>query len=168
MGTSGWNYTGWRGVFYPAGLSSAKWLSYFAQNFDTAEVNYSFYHLPGVATYENWYNRTPPRFVFALKASRFITHIKRLEGVEEAWNTFVERASTLKEKLGPILLQFASSFRATPETLDRLARFLCYASSAGRLRLAIEFRHASWFDAPVIDLLTQHQSKDLTTPLSPV
>jgi uncharacterized protein YecE (DUF72 family) len=102
VGTSGWSYTSWRGVFYPPDLSSSKWLSFYARYFDTAEVNYSFYQLPREETYNNWLRQTPPDFTFAVKASRFITHIKRLAGAVEAWNTFNERATVLREKLGPI------------------------------------------------------------------
>ncbi len=158
IGTSGWSYTSWRGIFYPAQLAHAKWLSYYSENFDTAEVNYSFYHLPRQTTYDNWYRQTPPSFVFALKASRFITHIKRLDDVEDNWNTFLERASTLKEKLGPILLQFPPSFRATPQNLERLSEFFRYATGCSRLRIALEFRHASCFQTPIIELLKRYQA----------
>ena len=158
IGTSGWSYSSWRGIFYPPGLAHAKWLSYYCGNFDTAEVNYSFYHLPRQSTYESWYRQAPPRFVFALKASRFITHIKRLDSVEDSWNTFLEGASTLKEKLGPILLQFPSSFRATPENLERMSIFLRYAAGRSGLRIALEFRHAACFQAPLIELLKRYQA----------
>lgn len=158
IGTSGWSYTSWRGIFYPAGLAQAKWLSYYCGNFDTAEVNFSFYHLPRESTYENWYRQAPPDFLFALKASRFITHIKRLDGVEDSWNSFLERAFTLKEKLGPVLLQFPSSFRATPENLERLADFLRYSSRRRGLRIALEFRHASCFQTPLVEMLKRYQA----------
>jgi uncharacterized protein YecE (DUF72 family) len=158
VGTSGWNYQGWRGILYPPELPASRWLSYYAENFDTAEVNYSFYHLPRETTCENWYRQTPQGFVFALKASRFITHIKRLGGVKDSWNTFVERASHLKEKLGPILLQFPPSFHATPENIERMAQFLGYATGGSAPRIALEFRHASCFEAPMTDLLRRHQA----------
>ncbi len=158
IGTSGWTYSSWRGSFYPEDLPSARWLTYYAEHFDTAEVNYSFYHLPRETTYANWYNRTPPDFVFALKASRFITHIKRLEGVEESWKTFVERALTLKEKLGPILLQVPPSFHATTENIERLAGFLHYAGGSAQPRIALEFRHDSCFQAPALELMRRYQA----------
>ncbi len=158
IGTSGWTYSSWRGSFYPEDLPSARWLSYYGEHFDTAEVNYSFYHLPRESTYANWYKRTPADFVFALKASRFITHIKRLEGVAESWQTFVERALTLKEKLGPILLQFPPSFHATPENTQRLADFLGYAAGEGKPRIALEFRHASCFGEPMLELMRRHRA----------
>ena len=157
IGTSGWSYTSWRGVFYPPKLAQAGWLLHYAENFDTAEINYSFYHLPRAQTYENWYSKAPRGFVFAVKASRFITHIKRLEGVKESWSTFLEGAVILKEKLGPILLQFPPSFHATPENLDRLSDFLRYATRRPHLRIALEFRHVSCFAAPTIEILKRHQ-----------
>lgn len=153
IGTSGWSYSGWRGILYPQELASAKWLSFYAENFDTAEVNYSFYHLPRASTYQNWYRQTPERFVFALKASRVITHIKRLHEVRESWSMFIEGALGLKEKLGPVLMQFPPSFHATPENLERLGDFLEYANSGGTLRLALEFRHPSCFEAPTLTVL---------------
>lgn len=158
IGTSGWSYSHWRGIFYPQELPSAKRLSFYGENFDTAEVNYSFYHLPRASTYENWYRQTPERFVFALKASRVITHVKRLKDVREYWNTFIDGALMLKEKLGPILLQFPSSFRASPENLERLAELLSYAISGQSLRLALEFRHASCFESPMLTLLERHHA----------
>ncbi len=158
IGTSGWTYSNWRGSFYPEDLPSARWLTYYAEHFDTAEVNYSFYHLPRETTYANWYDRTPPDFVFALKASRFITHIKRLDGVEESWKSLVERALTLKEKLGPILLQFPPTFHATPENIERLGVFLRYAAGAGKPRIALEFRHQSCFETPALDLMRRYQA----------
>jgi uncharacterized protein YecE (DUF72 family) len=158
VGTSGWKYQGWRGVLYPPELPTSRWLSYYAGNFDTAEINYSFYHLPHETTYENWYVQTPPGFVFALKASRFITHTKRLNAVQDSWNTFVERAAKLREKLGPILLQFPPSFHATPENMEWIAEFPGYATGSATLRIALEFRHASCFETPMIDLLKRAQA----------
>lgn len=156
IGTSGWSYKHWRGVFYPAELPTTKWLSHYVEHFNTTEINSSFYHLPRETTYESWYRQTPPGFVFALKASRFLTHIKRLKKVEEGWATFLQRASALKEKLGPVLLQFPPSFRATPENMARLETFLGHANRACPVRLALEFRHESCLAAPVIELLTRY------------
>jgi len=109
IGTSGWVYGHWEGIFYPENLASKDKLKYFSQHFKTAEINYSFYHLPRPSTYQNWHSQTPADFIFAAKASRFITHIKRLGGVKEAWQQFIENALYLKEKLGPILFQFPPS-----------------------------------------------------------
>jgi uncharacterized protein YecE (DUF72 family) len=158
LGTSGWNYYGWRGSFYPEGLPSRQWLSYYAERFNSAEVNYSFYHLPQAKTYENWYRQTPGAFVFALKASRLITHIKRLKTVKDQWKEFAGRALGLKEKLGPILLQFPPSFHATAENLERIEEFLGYPASRPPLRLAMEFRHDSCFGEEVLALLRSHEA----------
>jgi len=165
IGTSGWVYSHWTGVFYPENLSSKDKLKYFSQYFKTAEINYSFYHLPRPTTYQNWYNQTPKDFVFAVKASRFITHIKRLFGIKKAWQQFIENALSLKEKLGLILFQFPSSFKATDENINRLEKFLkliCADSLAiradSRLRFALELRHKSWCDEKIYKLLKKHNA----------
>ena len=126
IGTSGWAYSHWDGIFYPENLAYKDKLKYFSQRFKTAEINYSFYHLPRPTTYQNWYLQTPEDFLFAVKASRFITHVKKLKGVKAAWKTFLENALRLKEKLGPILFQFPPSFKATSENIKRLEQFLKY------------------------------------------
>lgn len=161
IGTSGWVYSHWEGIFYPESLSSKDKLKYFAQNFKTAEINYSFYHLPRPGTYQNWYNQTPADFVFAVKASRFITHIKRLEGVKEAWKVFLKNTLNLKEKLGPILFQFPPSFKVTNENLRRLEEFLkfiCLTSKVKKLRFALEFRHKSWFNEKIYKILEKYNA----------
>lgn len=159
IGTSGWNYEGWKGRFYPRKFSSSRFLQFYAQQFATVEVNYSFYRLPSVSTYEKWCDEVPENFIFALKVSRFITHVKRLEGVEQAWRAFVDNALTLGEKLGPLLLQFPESFHRNDE---RLATFLSSAQEAApakaALRLALEFRHQSWFEETVYELLRKHKA----------
>lgn len=171
IGTSGWVYGHWDGVFYPDDLPSKDKLKYFSKHFKTAEVNYSFYHLPRPATYQNWYNQTPEDFLFAVKASRFITHIKRLKGVKEAWKIFLKNALTLKEKLGPMLFQFPPSFKASQENLKRLEEFLKFITnsklqhsklsgewvSAG-LRYAFEFRHKTWCDEKIYQLLKKYKA----------
>lgn len=158
VGTSGWNYAGWRGSFYPEDLPARQFLAYYAGHFDSTEVNYSFYHLPRVSTYENWYSATPQRFLFALKASRFITHIRRLHEVAQAWEEFLGRAYALKDKLGPILLQFPPSFRATDETLGRIEAFLSHAATRQDVRLAAEFRDGSCFGPAMLSLLTRYRA----------
>lgn len=150
IGTSGWVYSHWQGIFYPANLPSKDKLKYFSKHFKTAEINYSFYHLPRTTTYQNWYLQTPKDFLFAVKASRFITHIKRLKGVKKSWKVFLKNTLNLKEKLGPILFQFPPSFKATPENIKRLENFIREISDQtrtnSRLRFAFEFRHKSWCD----------------------
>jgi uncharacterized protein YecE (DUF72 family) len=159
IGTSGWTYSGWRGSFYPEDLPSREFLAFYAREFDSTEVNYSFYHLPRPSTYEKWASLVADSFVFALKASRFITHVKRLRDTREAWTTFVRNALALGSHLGPILLQCPPSFRCDRR---RLAAFLSLAqdSVAGspRLRLAFEFRHDSWFTEEIYKLLRRHDA----------
>jgi uncharacterized protein YecE (DUF72 family) len=159
IGTSGWNYDGWKGRFYPRKFSSNRYLQFYAQEFGSAEVNYSFYRLPSVATYEKWHGQVPENFIFALKVSRFISHIKRLSGVEQAWQTFVDNALTLGEKLGPLLLQFPESFHRDDERLETfLSSAQEAASGKAALRLAFEFRHDSWFEEAVYEILRKHNA----------
>lgn len=163
VGTSGWVYSHWQGIFYPEELPSKDKLKYFSQHFKTAEINYSFYHLPQPATYQKWYSETPADFIFSVKASRFITHIKRLSGVREAWKQFIENALNLKEKLGPILFQFPPSFKVTPQNLQRLENFLKLLNynkytmvKNVSLRYVFEFRHKSWCDKKIYNLLKKY------------
>jgi uncharacterized protein YecE (DUF72 family) len=155
IGTSGWIYFHWQGIFYPEDLPSKDKLKYFSQHFKTAEINYSFYHLPRPSSYQNWYLQTPEDFLFAVKASRFITHIKRLSGVKEAWEQFLENALYLKEKLGPILFQFPPSFRANAVEIKRLEDFLKLITK-DKIRYAFEFRHKSWQDKKIYELLKKY------------
>ena len=146
VGTSGWAYD-WED-FYPEEIPHRCRLDYYAQQFQTVEVNYSFYRLPRAATYEKWAGQTPEAFLFALKLSRFITHVKRLQGVKKAFRQFVVRATPLGARLGPILVQLPPSFKLDVRLLER---FLEGASEVGEerdldpLRLAFEFRHPTWF-----------------------
>ena len=168
IGTSGWIYDHWQGIFYPDDLSQRGKLTYYSSYFKTVEVNYSFYHLPRAKTYQNWYQQTPEDFLFALKTSRFITHIKRLKGVKGAWQEFLARASNLKEKLGPILFQFPSSFKATDENIKRLETFLDLALSEfftakvrhqiSNVRFAFEFRHQGWCDGAIYKILQKYNA----------
>ena len=161
IGTSGWVYSHWEGIFYPEDLPSKDKLRYFSQYFKTTEINYSFYHLPRPSTYQNWYKQTPEDFLFAVKTSRFITHIKRLKEVKEAWKTFIENALCLENKLGPFLFQFPPNFKATPENLKRIAEFLkftCLKWKSKHLRLAFEFRHKSWCNKKVYNLLKKYKA----------
>jgi len=165
IGTSGWVYGHWEGIFYPEDLSSKDKLKYFSQHFKTAEVNYSFYHLPKPTTYQKWYSETPEGFLFAVKASRFITHIKRLKGVKAAWKTFLKNALNLEEKLGPILFQFPPSFQATEENIKRLEKFLKFITSSFTgtrtvlvpLRFSFEFRHKTWCCKKIYNLLKKYK-----------
>ena len=160
IGTSGWVYSHWQGIFYPKDLPSKDKLKYFSYHFKTAEINYSFYHLPRPTTYQNWYSQVPSDFIFAVKASRFITHIKRLEEVKEAWRQFIENTLHLKEKLGPILFQFPPSFKA--KSKNRLELFLKFINLNQRkspvLRFAFEFRHPTWCNEEIYKLLNNYNA----------
>ncbi|MEW6545138.1 MAG: DUF72 domain-containing protein [Nitrospirota bacterium] len=154
IGTSGWTYPSWRGTFYPEDLPSRQYLEFYAREFPTAEVNYSFYHLPKPGTYAKWAGQVPEEFIFSVKASRLITHTKRLKEVEELWETFVRNARSLGAHLGPVLLQFPPSFRCEQ---SRLAAFLKEAGSSD-VRLVFEFRHESWLVEEVYRLLSRHHA----------
>lgn len=152
VGTSGWQYRDWRGSFYPADLPQAKWLEFYAERFRTQEVNNAFYRLPEASTFRAWAERTPDDFVMVVKASRFLTHIKRLKDAEEPVQRFVERASCLGRKLGPVLLQLPPSMKA--DNLDRLDRTLGLFPSDWRL--AVEIRHDTWHTEETQDVLRRH------------
>jgi len=149
-------YSDWTGIFYPEDLSNKDKLQYFSRHFKTTEINYSFYHLPRPATYQNWYSEVPDDFIFALKASRFITHIKRLKDVKGAWEIFLKNARNLKEKLGPILFQFPPSFQANSENIKRLADFLNLITK--KIKYSFEFRHQSWCDEKIYKLLKKYNA----------
>jgi len=158
IGTSGWIYSHWKDIFYPNDLSSKDKLKYFSKHFKTVEINYSFYHLPRPTTFENWYSQTPGNFLFTVKASRFITHIKRLKGVKEAWKIFIKNTLNLKEKLGPILFQFPPSFKATEENIKRLEGFLKFIKKSNKkLRFAFEFRHKTWCKDKIYKILRRYK-----------
>jgi uncharacterized protein YecE (DUF72 family) len=158
VGTSGWNYRDWRGSFFPDALPAKRWLPFYATRFDSVEINYTFYRLPSKAACLAWYQQTPPHFRFVVKASRYITHIKRLRDARQPWDDFVERVAALKEKLGPILLQFPANFRGSKPNLESVGEFLEYASRDGSRRLALEFRDGSCFDSKMIRLLRRHRA----------
>ena len=162
IGTSGWHYPHWEnGVFYPQGLARTSQLGFYAQHFATVELNASFYHLPGLKTFEGWHEKTPPGFRFAVKASRIITHVKRLRDCTESWEKLITAAGGLKEKLGPILFQLPPSFEAAPRCLEGFLGIL----PAG-FRYAIEFRHSSWFCPKVYEML-RRKGVALCIPDSP-
>ena len=151
IGCSGWNYAHWRhGVFYPERCPPARWLRYYAQYFDTVELNNTFYRLPRTSAVARWVEETPPGFVFAVKVSRYVTHVKRLADTDKHLPLLLERIEPLlcSPKLGPLLWQLPPTFRRDDE---RLAGALA-AFPAG-LRHAVEFRHESWFAPDVMALL---------------
>ncbi len=150
IGTSGWHYNHWIGRFYPEKLPKDRWLEHYAQFFNTVEINSTFYHLPREQTMVNWHDRVPAHFLFAVKASRYITHVKRLNDPQESLQRFLDLAGLLKRRLGPILYQLPPSLH---KNLGRLDAFL--ASLPKRDHAVFEFRHASWYDQETFDLLNR-------------
>jgi uncharacterized protein YecE (DUF72 family) len=139
VGTSGWQYRDWRGAFYPDRLRQADWLFYYAQHFGTVEVNNAFYRLPDADVFARWAQQTPEAFVVAVKASRYLTHVRRLKEPIEPVHRLVERASALGRKLGPVLLQLPPNL---PARFDDLAAVL--SAFPASIKVAVEFRHPSW------------------------
>ncbi len=150
VGTSGWVYRHWNGLFYPQGLPGNQQLAYYSERFQTVEINYSFYHLPERSVFEAWRAGSPPDFLFAVKASRYLTHMKKLKEPEEPLQRLLERATGLGSKLGPILFQFPHQWRVN---LDRLSAFLAALQAFPGHRYAFEFRHTSWLVEDVYALL---------------
>jgi uncharacterized protein YecE (DUF72 family) len=152
IGCSGWNYKHWRERIYPAGLPAKRWLEYYAQLFSTVEVNSTFYRLASEKAVDEWVRQTPEQFVFTVKASRYLTHVKRLTNVETGINRFYEPLQALVNggKLGPVLWQLPESFRRTD---DRLTGLL---SALPPGKHCVEFRHPSWFSDDVYKLLSEH------------
>lgn len=141
IGTSGWSYNHWQGLFYPEGLKDGERLAYYAQQFKTVEVNNTFYQLPGEDNFLKWKETVPEDFIFSLKASRYISHMKKLKGCEEATGNFLKRSKLLKNKLGPILFQLPPRWSYNGE---RLSSFL--STLEPDLRYTFEFRDVSWFN----------------------
>jgi uncharacterized protein YecE (DUF72 family) len=153
IGTSGWHYKHWCGPFYDERLPSPRMLEFYAQRFDTVEINNSFYKLPSEDAFRLWRESTPPGFCFAVKASRFITHMKKLKDPENALENFLPRAEELRDKLGPILFQLPPRWTLN---LERLEIFL-YALPR-RHRYAFEFREPGWHNDRVYEVLQRHNA----------
>jgi uncharacterized protein YecE (DUF72 family) len=154
VGCSGWNYKHWREVFYPRGLPASRWLEHYSQHFDTVEVNATFYRLPTLEATTRWAQSSPSGFVFAIKASRYLTHVKRLREIARGWGRLAPLVEPIAKakKLGPILWQLPESFHRDDERLaDALA-----ALPPGRH--CFEFRHASWFVPEVEEVLRKHRA----------
>lgn len=148
IGTSGWIYRHWRGRFYPEALPQSQWLDCYLKVFDTVEINSSFYHMPKEATFQRWRDAAPEGFLFAVKGSRYVTHLRKLSGVGDAVREFVERASNLREHLGPILWQLPAGLHYSPDRLHALLACL----PPGR-RYVLEARHPSWLMPEALSLL---------------
>ena len=153
IGTSGWQYGHWRRIFYPEKMPQREWLPYFADRFQTVEVNNTFYNLPQAAVFEHWMQAVPADFTFALKMSRYLTHIKRLRDPEEPVHRFMERAKRLGRKRGPVLMQLPPSREVDSGLLDQA---LCAFDPS--VRVAVEFRHESWFTSKTRQVLERRKA----------
>ncbi len=154
IGTSGWHYYHWKGRFYPQDLPAQQWLSFYAQRFPTVELNASFYRQPRGSSWDMWRRTAPEGFLFAVKANRFITHIKRLDDCADPLSRFLEGARRLGDRLGPVLYQMPPSFHRTEENVRRLESFLPLLPDG--LMHAFEFRHKSWFEDDTLAQLRRH------------
>jgi uncharacterized protein YecE (DUF72 family) len=168
VGTSGWQYADWRGRFYPPGVPQRLWLEHYATRFHTVEVNNAFYRLPSREVFEQWRRRTPPGFVVTVKASRYLTHIRRLREPAEPVARLLDRAAGLGDRLGPVLLQLPPTLKADPALLAD-----CLANFPSHVRVAVEPRHESWWTDEVRGVLTDHRaalcwSDRLGRPVTPL
>lgn len=150
IGTSGWHYDHWKGPFYPSGLPATEMLAFYAERFRSVEINNSFYHLPEPGTLAAWRDAVDDNFLFAVKASRYITHMKKLKAAGDAVQNFLERISLLGQRLGPVLFQLPPRWHCNPA---RLKEFLALLPTP--FRYAFEFRDPSWFTHDVYKLLEE-------------
>ena len=153
IGTSGWNYQHWKGAFYPDQLTPREWLKYYMRHFETVEVNNTFYKLPGKNVFRDWYEMTSECFVFSVKASRYITHMKKLKDPVQPIRTLIGNVTILKDKLGPLLFQLPPRWKNNPE---RLALFL--KAMPDDLRIAFEFRDESWWNPRITGILADNNA----------
>ncbi|MFD7919247.1 DUF72 domain-containing protein [Streptomyces sp. NPDC059740] len=153
VGTSGWMYRDWRGVLYPDGVPQRDWLSRYAEEFATVENNNAFYRLPSAQTFADWRRTVPEGFVMAVKASRYLTHMKRLRDPEEPVERLLERAAGLGGRLGPVLLQLPPNMREDAGALDR-----CLRRFPATVRVAVEPRHETWFVPRVRQVLEERSA----------
>jgi uncharacterized protein YecE (DUF72 family) len=151
IGTSGWSYKDWPGIFYPPDLKSGEWLTYYATYFDTTEINSSFYRLPLKKTVADWAKKVPDNFKFCPKMSRYLTHIKRLKEPEEPLERFFDIFSPLKEQLGPVLVQLPATVKFDPEVAEHF--FALLKRGYSEYDFVFEARHASWHEDDAIELL---------------
>jgi uncharacterized protein YecE (DUF72 family) len=151
IGTSGWVYPHWRGAFYPQELRPKDWFAHYSRRFDTVEINNTFYRLPGQAAFEAWRKQAPPGFIYSVKASRFITHVKKLIDPERPLQAFFEGAANLRETLGPVLFQLPPNW--APD-IPRFRHFL-EALPKGYSHV-VEFRDTRWLTGEVFALMERH------------
>lgn len=155
IGCSGWNYKAWSGPFYPRTLPPAQWLEFYAERFDTVEINSTFYRLPERSVFAGWRARLPKHFLAAIKASRFLTHMKRLRDPVEPLARLFSRADALERRLGPVLYQLPGNFSCDLSRLEAFLKTLPKRWRGMRLHHVMEFRHPSWYAKDTFDLLEQ-------------
>jgi len=158
VGTSGWQYSHWRGDFYPRKVPQRQWLEYYAERFRTVENNSTFYRLPPRESFTQWRQRVPADFVMAVKASRYLTHVRRLRDPEEPARRFLDAASGLGDKLGPVLIQLPPGLAADPALLDDCLGQFAASSTTASLRLVVEPRHPSWWTERTQVVLAAHNA----------
>lgn len=154
IGTSGWIYPHWKGRFYPEDLPQSQWFAYYSQFFPTVEINNTFYQLPAEQTFDHWARQAPAGFRYAVKANRFLTHIKRLQGIEEPLERFMSRALRLGKHLGPVLFQLPPRWKYRE---DRLKGLLLALSAYRPRKFAVEVRDPDWLREDAYRLLGQHR-----------
>jgi len=160
IGCSGWQYKHWRGDFYPAGLPQSRWFDHYAATFDTVEINNSFYRLPTAETFAKWRDRAPSDFQYAVKASRFLTHLRKLKEPADPLVRFFKNAKELGSTLGAVLYQLPPNFKINVDRLTEFLEAIPVAARAAGFRCpchVIEFRDASWYDDRVFALLERHR-----------
>jgi uncharacterized protein YecE (DUF72 family) len=163
VGTSGWVYKHWLDIFYPRSLPASDQLRFYAEHFSTVEVNFSFYRLPPRSVFAQWRSEAPPTFLFAVKGSRYLTHMKKLNDPEEPLQRLMEHAGGLEEKLGPILFQFPRGWHVN---LERLQYFVSLLRAYPGQGFAFEFRHASWLTPDIFGTL-EDAGAALCLPVGP-
>jgi uncharacterized protein YecE (DUF72 family) len=151
IGCSGWAYKHWRGLFYPEGVPQTRWFARYAEEFDTVEINNSFYHLPKPATFEKWRRQAPPGFCYAVKANRYLTQAKKLKDCEEPMERMMSSVEHLGDRLGPMLYQLPPSMKINLERLESFLKILPTNVSS-----VFEFRETSWYVPETYELLDRY------------
>ena len=159
IGCSGWQYQHWRGDFYPAELPQSRWFAHYALTFDTVEINNSFYRLPSAETFAKWREQAPKRFVYAVKASRFLTHMKKLKDPSDPLHRFYSQAWHLGPHLGPILYQLPPRWPVDVERFEIFLKAVRRVAAQLRIRAphVVEFRDASWYDDRIFALMQEYR-----------
>jgi len=167
VGTSGWKYKHWDNNFYPKEIKNTKQLDYYQSKFDTVELNNSFYREPDAKQFENWKNAVGASFLYAVKANRYFTHLKKLKVTQDEISSFLDKVAHLEEKLGPILFQLPPSWKINTERLSNFLELL-----PKQFKYTFEFRNQSWYSPEVDELLTKHNAAfciyELAGHLSPL